>query len=129
MDASVFDRITKRLAGSMPRRNAVRVFSATSFAALASRFGGDEAVAKKNKKKRCRKRQQTCGGRKKCCNRSGLIKCDIVSEPMGCANLTKKVCCGLDGAHCNPDLDRCDCCGELFCVQYATESLCRSEAT
>jgi hypothetical protein len=131
MDGSVFDRITKRLAGGIPRRGAVTVVAATALAALTSRLASVEAVAKKNKKKRCRSRQQTCGGRKKCCNKSGLNQCG--EFPTLACQFTGRHCCGVEGALCDKsagnNFGNCDCCEGTVCVPDNGGFRCRSEAT
>lgn len=128
MDGNAFDRITKKMTGSAPRRQAVRTIAGAGLAAVVSRVGIDSVDAKR----RCRKRLKTCGGKKKCCNNSGFIKCGEVvdtSKPQ-CEGFSGRYCCGQDGAACDPELGNCDCCGELFCWPYSEElSLCRSEAT
>jgi hypothetical protein len=129
MDGTGFDRLSKLLFGVAPRRAAIQTIAGTGLAVASGTVGSDVAGAKKKKKKRCRRRTQTCGGKKKCCKKSELVVCDVVTLPMECADSAKDVCCGQDGAPCNPDRNSCDCCGELFCVQYETENLCRSEAT
>src|SRR5262245_64581960 len=127
MDGIAFARITKALTGSAPRRQAIMTLAGTGLAAVASRLGVDRAVGKR----RCRKRLQTCGGKRKCCNNSGFIRCGEATHPSKpqCEEFSGRRCCGLDGAPCEPTRDGCDCCGELFCADYGTEALCRSEAT
>lgn len=131
MNGNVFDRITRSLAGSSPRREVVRIFAGSGLSALAARLGSDEASAKR-KKKRCRRRQQACGGRKKCCNTSGLVRCQDFPTSK-CLGLTGRHCCGVEGARCDlnaSEFGNCDCCGEeFFCVPENGGGRCRSEAT
>jgi len=133
MDGSLFDRITKSLSGSAARRGAVKAIAGV---AVAARFGVEAAGAKK--KHRCRKRGKTCGnGQGKCCNTSGLIRCQ--EFPAGeCQELTGFRCCGLLGASCDPDFGTpqtdhsfgdCSCCAPLFCGPVGDEFRCREEDT
>jgi hypothetical protein len=129
MDGNLFDRITKTLAGGTRRREAVKALAGTGLAAVAARLGVDQADAQT----RCRKRRQKCGDGKKCCDKSGLLKCR--DFPAGeCQNLNGRHCCGLEGARCDntdPLFEHCDCCAPLFCGDFDTPGVfrCQTEDT
>jgi hypothetical protein len=129
MDGSLFDRITKLLIDAAPRRQAVRAAAGASLAAVAARFGVDDAGARKKKrKKRCRKIGQTCGsGNGKCCNNSAVVRCEEFSN-LWCqgVELTGFRCCGQVGARCDPTFGttidpspisggNCSCCADFYC--------------
>lgn len=136
MDGAGFDRLARLLAGSSPRRTAVRVAAGAGLTALVAKIGGGEAAAKKKRKKRCRRFGQTCG-KKKCCKTNGPAKCQEFAnqECLGVA-LSGKRCCGLEGARCDPnfgDADlfgNCSCCHPLFCGQQPNGQFrCQAEDT
>jgi hypothetical protein len=137
MDASLFDRITKSLAGAGPRRNAVKALAGVGLAAVTTRLGVNDASA------RCQKLGRRCGGNKKCCNKSGLVSCQ--DFPQGeCQDPGKAAglrCCGQEGAHCNPKFGspgspspttygNCSCCAPLFCGKQTDGKFrCQTEDT
>jgi hypothetical protein len=118
VDGNLFDRISRKLASSAPRRATLRATVGAAFAGMSAASGFDAIAGKKNKK-RCRKRLKKCGGRKKCCNGSGLIKCQNVQDETRpeCDGFSWRRCCGLDGASCNPDKGDCECCLGTSCVE------------
>ena len=124
MPNTLFNRIAQILTGRAHRRETLGALIGGGFAAVATRLGAGPAAAKK--KKRCRKRLETCGGKKKCCNGSGLSACrEYPTE--SCMALTGKRCCGLDGASCsrdNPSGTHCECCDGHFCNM---EGRCQAE--
>jgi hypothetical protein len=137
VDGSTFDRIVKSLAGLAPRRGALKVAVVAGASGAASRHGLAETVARK---RRCRRRGQKCGGRKKCCNRSGLVRCREFPV-LDCKDISGLRCCGLEGASCDPDFGtpagpsptsfgNCSCCGPLFCGKQVDGSFrCQTEDT
>jgi hypothetical protein len=143
VDATSFDRLVKALVGIVPRRVAVRVAIGTGITGVASRFGLAESAARKKKrkkKKRCRRQGQTCGGKRKCCNKSGLIQCREFPV-LDCEDIAGFYCCGLEGAPCDPGFGtpagpspttfgNCSCCGPLFCGEQLDGSFrCQTEDT
>ena len=118
MDGNRFDRITRTLLASLPRRDAVKALAASGVATLGARLGVEETIA--GKKKRCRKRRKTCGGKKKCCGKN--TACRGFPTPT-CATLSGRRCCGLEGAPCSndPAINNCDCCDGLFCGGFIGE--------
>jgi hypothetical protein len=141
VDSKLFDRITRVLAGISPRRDAAKALAGTGFAAIAARYGLVATGAKK-KKKRCRKIGQSCGGRKKCCHKSGLVRCQSFPH-RDCIGVefTGRRCCGLEGAPCDPNFGEplspdpltfgnCSCCLGLFCGKQLDDSFkCQTEDT
>jgi hypothetical protein len=143
MDGNLFDRITKTLADSAPRRAAIRAGAGATLAtALASI--GSVADAKK-KKRRCRHVGQTCGSsskkrRRKCCNESGLIRCELFPTET-CPTLSGFHCCGQLGSDCDPNFGtplkfspsahgNCSCCDPLYCGEQLDGSFrCQNEPT
>jgi hypothetical protein len=143
MDSKLFDRISKALADISPRRDAAKALAGTGFAAAVARYRADQTGAKnKKKKKRCRKIGQTCGGRKKCCNKSGHVKCQSFPhrDCIG-TDLTGRRCCGLERAPCDPNFGEplnqeptsfgnCSCCLGFFCGKQLDDSFkCQSDDT
>jgi hypothetical protein len=139
VDSKLFDRISKSLAGLSPRRDAAKALAGTGFAAAVARYRIEITGAKK-KRKRCRKIGQTCGGKKKCCNKSGLVRCRPFTN-IDCdgVDLTGNRCCGLEGAPCDPNFGEpaaggnpmtafgnCSCCpglvSGLFCGKQSDGS-------
>lgn len=120
MDEPIFDRIAKTLVTHGARRDAVKTLAGSALAAVLSRR--DEfARAKHHRhhhKKRCRKLAQSCGRKKKCCNKSGLVKCGLSSSPV-CED-QEKHCCGVEGAVCFKteanNGGACECCAGFLCV-------------
>ena len=94
----------------------MRAAVAAALGGVSSGIAGGIAEARKNRK-RCRKRLRQCDGRKKCCNGSGLIRCQIVQDgdKPACDSLLGRRCCGIDGAPCDPANNDCDCCPNTFC--------------
>lgn len=131
MDGRLFDRMAKTLSDSTARREAINVLVSAGLATAAS-FRNDDADAKKKKKKRCLERRAPCGGKEKCCNNSGLIRCREFPA-RECSDFSGRHCCGLDGALCFPanegNLGGCDCCDPLFCVPENGVFRCREEDT
>ena len=128
MDGNRFDRITKSLITSLPRREAVKALAAGGLAAAIARLASGETTAKK-KGRRCRDQGQMCGGDKKCCGHK--IKCQNITK-MGCDHVTGKRCCGLEGAVCNNDADsnsHCVCCDGFYCTGIAGLGQCTSTPT
>ncbi len=130
MDGKLFDRITRTLASSAPRRATLRATAAAALAGMSASIGGQITEAKKNrknKKKRCRDLRQKCGGGKKCCNGSGLVKCREVTDPLKpqCDGVSGRRCCGLDGAKCDANGDDCQCCEGLRCKLIISEGVHR----
>jgi hypothetical protein len=121
MDGTLFDRITRTLADHTPRREAVQALAGSALATIGLALSQAPVLAK------CRKRLQTCGGKakKKCCNKSGLIRCRHPAKHE-CAEVhgTGRRCCGLDGASCDPTLADCDCCGFAVCVPFLDGPRC-----
>lgn len=140
MDSSTFDRIVKMLAGIAPRRKAVRGAVGMGVATVASRLSINATEATKKRRKRCRRRGQTCGGKKKCCNKSGLVRCQEFPATE-CNDIFGFHCCGLEGAKCDPDFGEptgvgpdtfgnCSCCDPLWCGRQLDESFrCQTEST
>jgi hypothetical protein len=141
MDGSIFDRMTKTLANPGSRRAAAATFTATGIAAISTRLGGGgDAGAKK---KRCRRIGQSCGDRKKCCNTSGLVRCEEFPSTF-CVGSGKPAglrCCSQVGATCDPKFGddkvgsetsggNCSCCDPLFCgKQPSGKYKCQIEST
>lgn len=127
VDETLFDRITRTLAGSAHRRATLRASAAAALGGIVVGI----AEAKKKKKKRCRKRLERCGDGKRCCNGSGRIKCQIVqagAKP-ACDSLLGRRCCGIDGATCDPAKNDCDCCPNTFCDEVDGQFRCREPLT
>jgi hypothetical protein len=144
MDGSLFDRITKKLADSAPRRAAIRAGAGATLATVLASIGS-VADARKKRKKRCRHVGQTCGssskkGRRKCCNESGLIRCEQFPTET-CTTLSGFYCCGQVGSICDPNFGtplkmspsvhgNCSCCDPLYCgLQEDDQFRCQSERT
>jgi hypothetical protein len=135
LDGSTFDRIAKTLSDSAARRGTLKALAGGSLAALAGRLGRDPVEAKR-RRKRCRKIGQSCGT-KKCCNKSGLVRCQDFPSNQECGGfgqeITGRRCCGLVGAHCDPNFGtpdlfgNCSCCAHLFCGQVGDEFRCTEE--
>jgi hypothetical protein len=142
MDGKSFDRITRLLATINPRREAIRVLAGTGFAAVAARLGADGATGKK----RCRNIGQSCGARKRCCNESGLVRCEEfpANRCQNSGKPTGKRCCGQVGARCDPEFGtpienpidspnsrgNCSCCDPLYCGKQANGKFrCQIEDT
>jgi hypothetical protein len=116
MDGTLRVRLARVVAGSLPRRATAKVLAGGGLAAAIARFGRSAGEARR-KKRRCRKRGQTCGGKKKCCDRSGLVVCREFPTTF-CPDRSGRRCCGLDGAGCsrdNPVGRHCDCCDGFGC--------------
>ncbi len=143
MDGTTFDRFVKALAGSVPRRAAVKALAGGGLAAAGATAGVHELDAKNKKKKRCRKPGQTCGGQKKCCKDKGATVCQDFSSSL-CLGVTLSGnrCCGLEGTICDPgfgtpvEIDpinavgNCSCCDPLFCgKQLDGKFRCQVEVT
>jgi hypothetical protein len=125
LNGNDFDRIARTLFGNLPRREAVRAVAGTGLAAVAGSLGFTEAISKKKKKKkpRCRKRLQQCGGKKKCCNKSGSIRCQELVKP-SCNEFPGRRCCGQEGSPCDSSNLTCDCCGTLCCQGGVCQGFC-----
>ena len=140
MGGNLFDRIAQTLVGTAPRRATVRAFAGSGLAAVAARLGFAEGDAKKRRKKRCRKIGQQCGGKRKCCNTSGLVRCEEFPV-LDCQDISGFYCCGQVGAKCDPDFGtprgpspdtfgNCSCCDPLFCGRQTNgEFRCQIEDT
>jgi hypothetical protein len=140
MGGSLFDRITRTLVDTAPRREAVRALAGSGLAAVAGGLGLGEVAAKKRRKKRCRRIGQHCGGKRKCCNGSGLVRCEEFPV-LDCPDISGFYCCGQVGAKCDPDFGEprgpdpetfgnCSCCSPLFCGRQTNgEFRCQIEDT
>ena len=124
MDGNRFDRLTRTLIASLPRRGAVKALAAPSLAAVSARLGAVEIEA--GKKRRCRKHGRSCGGKKKCCGNK--LKCQNITKPE-CDHVTGKRCCGLGNAVCDNANGHCDCCDGYFCSGIIGQGLCQSTPT
>ena len=140
MDSRLFDRITKTLADTGPRRNAVKALAGAGLAAFATKLSVDDASA------RCQRIGQTCGGNKRCCNQSGLVSCEDFPTSL-CRRPERpdgKRCCGQEGARCDPKFGNpieprdvspnsrgnCSCCDPLYCGKQTNgEFRCQPEDT
>jgi hypothetical protein len=126
MDGTRFDCITRSLTGIVRRRDALRTLAGSGLTTLAGKFGLDRDVIWA--KRRCRRRLQSCGGKRKCCNASGLNRCQALVKP-SCAQLvdtSKRRCCGQEGASCGGEglttvEANCQCCGTLCCTNGVCE--------
>jgi hypothetical protein len=136
MDGRHFDRITRSLADSAPRRAAIKAAAGATLAAALASVG---SIADAKKKKRCRKVSQTCGssskkGRRKCCNKSGLVRCEAFPTTT-CPTLSGFYCCPNFGPPLGPPEDEgsrgnCSCCDPLFCGEQSDGSFrCQTEET
>ncbi len=125
MDGNRFDRMTRTLFASLPRRDAVRALAGSSVAAVAARISLLEADARK---RRCRKQGRRCGSKKKCCGNK--LKCQNITKPE-CDHVTGKRCCGLARAVCSndPGHNHCDCCDGFFCSGTSGPGHCQSTQT
>jgi hypothetical protein len=120
MDSNLFDRIVKTLVTPGARRDVFKTLAGSALAVVLSRRDGTAAAPhiERHHKKRCRKLAQSCGRKKKCCNRSGLVKCGL-SSALGCKDHDKH-CCGVEGSVCfkteTNNAGACECCAGFLCV-------------
>lgn len=133
MDLSRFDAWVRTVRAHTGRRAALRSLAAVALGVGVTQSLPEPTDAKK--KKRCRKQGKTCGGNTKCCNESGLIRCQEFPT-QECRDLTGLRCCGVEGAPCDPDFgvpDRfgnCSCCTPLFCGKHKHGKFrCQAEDT
>jgi hypothetical protein len=127
MDGKGFDRITKTLAASSARRQALRASVAGIVAgALGQVSQGVEAKKKKKKKKknngnnnqRCAEFTEQCQVNNDCCGvEFGVVACRQTLVKDDCATQFPGLrCCGLENATCDPNLGNCACCDDLVCT-------------
>jgi hypothetical protein len=120
MNANLIPRISNALVKLGARRDAFKVLAGSGLAAVITGLDDDGEVTshRGRHKKRCRKLAQSCGRKKKCCNKSGLVKCGL-SSAQGC-NDHDKHCCGVDGSVCfkteTNNAGACECCSGFQCV-------------
>jgi len=127
MDGIGFDRITKALATSSARRQAVRAsVVGLLIGALDQVSQVAEAKKKKKKKKKnkgnndqqCADFTEQCQVNTDCCGvEFGVVACRQTIVKDNCATQFPGLrCCGLDNATCNPNLGNCACCDDLVCT-------------
>ena len=140
MGSRLFDRITKTLADAGSRRNAVKAITGVGLAAVTTKLGVNDASAS------CQKIGETCGHHKRCCNKSGLVRCEDFPTSR-CLHPHKpagKRCCGQEGARCDPKFGdplepsdvspnargNCSCCDPLYCGKQPDGKFrCQTEDT
>jgi hypothetical protein len=132
MDGIGFDRITKALAATSARRQALR---ASVAGIVASTLGQVSQVAEARKKKHKKKKKkkgrngaqcldftETCTSDAECCEANqGLAACrQTLSTKDNCAAQFPGLrCCGLDGVLCDFNQGNCECCDDLVCTLAA----------
>ena len=145
MDGAFFDRITKTFADRGRRRDAFKAIAGAGVIAAGLAIDSDDVRAGR-KRKHCRKIGQRCGGKKTCCNKSGLVRCEEFPADL-CQNSGKSAgtrCCGQAGARCDPKFGtpladpefspnaggNCSCCDPLFCGKQPNGKFrCQIEST
>jgi hypothetical protein len=145
MDSNAFDRLARAFSGIAPRRNAVQAAIGAGIAASVSRVGSAGVAAKKKRKRRCRKPGERCGGKHKCCDKSGPTRCATFDSFL-CSgvSLGGRRCCGQEGARCDPtfgdpiedpvdspnSVGNCSCCEPLYCGEQPNGQFrCQEEDT
>jgi hypothetical protein len=115
MDANGFDRVARRLATGITRRDAVRGLAAGAGAAAGLLLAEPGAEAGK-RKKRCKKAGAFCSAHSQCCPKKTRRKCKVASN----AGNSDTTCCGVTGAVCGGADDNLDaikphCCAGWRC--------------
>jgi hypothetical protein len=124
MDDQRFDELSRKLATSVSRRQAVRIFGATAAGGLAALFGARGAGA--NHGAQCRHIGDNCRSNAECCERLCVdFHCACPGGTVVCPETNECVPACQFGKIFNPTTCQCECppgqseCGEICCPDTA----------
>lgn len=128
MDARDLARWTRRVQERLNRRNLIDLGAGAGLAAILGLSTDADAKKRKKKKKsveRCASFGQACASDASCCDQTGKVICEIVSDDnFDKANCPSgDFCCGLAGVPCT---SHCDCCGYMRCLQTSAGATCQA---
>jgi hypothetical protein len=120
MESSKFDALTKALATSTSRRQALKTLAATTFGGILALSGIGQVFAENTCKPPCLAGQKCCGGKcldtNKDPNHCG--DCNVVCKSGLCVN---GLCCPPGAVKCGNSCCSFTCCGSNTCVNTQTD--------